>query len=94
MSAGIGFAAVNSSEAFFTQIFLVPLYGLIKLMNLPFGESWAPDISGSPKNISRSISGGCPDFFFFSTFLLFFMTKYFLLFTKKSRDICEKVTAI
>ncbi len=34
------------------------LYGLRKAMNLPSGEICAPAISGLPKKISRSISGG------------------------------------
>src|SRR5947209_2544915 len=32
----------------------------MKAMNLPSGESCAPEISGSPKNSSRSINGGRP----------------------------------
>src|SRR5688500_19755124 len=35
-----------------------PLNGLMKAMNAPSGEICAPAISGSPKNSSRSISGG------------------------------------
>src|ERR1051325_11110879 len=36
----------------------VPLNGLTKAMYVPSGEIWAPAISGSPKNASRSITGG------------------------------------
>src|SRR5215204_2795542 len=51
-------ARSNGAAASFSQIFIVPLYGLRKAMNLPSGEIRAPVISGLPKNTSRSISGG------------------------------------
>src|SRR5688572_14861009 len=55
----MGFAFVNGSSVFLTQMLRVPLKGLIKAMKAPSGEICAPEISGSPKNSSRSISGGC-----------------------------------
>ena len=58
-SAVINRAAVNGSPAFFTHTLRVSLYGLMNAMYLPSGESWAPVISGLPKNSSRSSSGGC-----------------------------------
>src|SRR5437773_3911188 len=54
-----GFAASNGSATFFTKMLRVPLSGLMNDMNLPSGESCAPEISGSPKNSSRSMIGGC-----------------------------------
>src|SRR6266852_4978929 len=60
VSAVIGFAASKASAVRLTQILRVPLNGLTKAMNLPSGEIWAPEISGSPKNSSRSIIGGRP----------------------------------
>src|SRR5262245_36742834 len=38
----------------------VSFQGLRKATYLPSGESWAPAISGLPKNSSRSMSGGAP----------------------------------
>src|SRR6185369_1113554 len=58
VSAVIGFALLKGSPVFFTQTLRVPLNGLMKAMNAPSGEIWAPAISGSPKKSSRSISGG------------------------------------
>src|SRR6185369_9647722 len=58
VSAVTGFALANGSAVFFTQTLRVPLNGLIKAMYAPSGEIWAPAISGSPKNSSRSIIGG------------------------------------
>src|SRR4030095_13253843 len=60
VSAVIGFALSNGSSVRLTQMLRVPLKGLMKAMNLPSGEIWAPAISGSPKKRSRSISGGSP----------------------------------
>src|SRR5258705_12327227 len=59
LSLVMGLAASNGSSVRFTQILRVPLKGFTKLMNFPSGEICAPEISGSPKNNSRSISGGC-----------------------------------
>src|SRR5690242_1185395 len=58
VSAVMGFALVNGSPVFLTQTLRVPLNGLTNAMNVPSGEIWAPAISGSPKKISRSITGG------------------------------------
>ena len=58
VSAVIGFALSNGSPAFFTQMLRVPLKGLMKAMYWPSGEICAPEISGSPKNSSRSMTGG------------------------------------
>src|SRR6185369_2849594 len=58
VSAVIGFALVNGSAVFFTQMLRVPLNGLRNAMNAPSGEICAPAISGSPKNSSRSMIGG------------------------------------
>jgi len=60
VSAVIGFAASKGSSVRLTQTFRVPLNGFTNAMNFPSGEIWAPEISGSPKNSSRSIIGGCP----------------------------------
>src|SRR5207244_11243012 len=60
VSAVIGFALSKDSSVRLTQTLRVPLKGLIKAMNLPSGEICAPEISGSPKNSSRSINGGKP----------------------------------
>src|SRR5258705_1883191 len=60
VSAVTGFALSNESSVRLTQTLRVPLNGLTKAMNLPSGEICAPEISGSPKNSSRSISGGWP----------------------------------
>src|SRR5207249_7957565 len=60
VSAVIGFALSKDSSVRLTQTLRVPLRGLIKAMNLPSGEIWAPEISGSPKKSSRSIIGGRP----------------------------------
>src|SRR5438128_9899094 len=60
VSAVIGFAFSKGSSVVLTQILRVPLNGLINAMNLPSGEICAPEISGSPKNNSRSITGGNP----------------------------------
>src|SRR2546423_4700153 len=60
VSAVIGRALSNGSSARLTQTLRVPLNGLIKAMNLPSGDIWAPTISGSPKNSSRSIKGAWP----------------------------------
>src|ERR1700683_2930209 len=51
-------AELNGSEICFTQMLRVSFQGLRKAMYLPSGESWAPDISGSPNSSSRSISRG------------------------------------
>src|SRR5687767_5245028 len=61
LSLVIGFAASKGSSVRLTQTLRVPLNGLTKATNLPSGEICAPEISGSPKNNSRSISGGRPD---------------------------------
>src|SRR5687767_15526238 len=58
LSAVIGLAFANGSAVFLTQMLREPLNGLIKAMNAPSGEIWAPAISGSPKKSSRSIRGG------------------------------------
>src|SRR5438552_6282761 len=58
VSAVIGFALSKDSSVPLTQTLRVPLKGLMKAMNLPSGEICAPAISGSPKNNSRSMSGG------------------------------------
>src|SRR6185437_11151496 len=58
VSAVIGFALVNGSAVFFTQMFRVPLNGLRNAMSAPSGEICAPAISGSPNKSSRSIMGG------------------------------------
>ena len=60
VSAVIGRAFSNGSSVVLTQMLRVPLNGLTKAMNLPSGEIWAPEISGSPKNDSRSMTGGNP----------------------------------
>src|SRR6266571_5515036 len=60
VSAVIGLAESNGSSVRLTQMLRVPLKGLTKAMNLPSGEICAPEISGSPKNSSRSITGGRP----------------------------------
>src|SRR6266853_3749415 len=60
VSAVSGFAESKGASVALIQILRVPLNGLIKAMNLPSGEICAPAISGSPKNNSRSISGGWP----------------------------------
>src|SRR6185312_6910447 len=59
LSFVIGLAASKGSSVRLTQTLRVPLNGLTKAMNFPSGEIWAPEISGSPKNSSRSIIGGC-----------------------------------
>src|SRR5712691_2930934 len=56
----MGLAVSKASSVRFTQMLRVPLNGLMKAMNLPSGEICAPEISGSPKNNSRSIKGGSP----------------------------------
>src|SRR5438128_12515514 len=58
VSAVIGFAESNGASVVLTQTLRVPLKGLTNAMNLPSGDIWAPEISGSPKNSSRSIRGG------------------------------------
>ena len=58
VSALIGFAAAKGSSAFFTQMFRVPLYGFRNEIYFPSGEICAAVIFTSPKNASRSISGG------------------------------------
>src|SRR4026209_2998255 len=60
LSAVRGLAASNGSSVRLTQILRVPLKGFTNAMNFPSGEIWAPEISGSPKNNSRSIKGGAP----------------------------------
>src|SRR5436309_11442947 len=59
VSAVTGFAALNGSSVFLSQMLRVLLSGLRKAMYFPSGEICAPEISGSPKNSSRSMSGGC-----------------------------------
>src|SRR5216683_2479225 len=61
VSAVIGRALSNGSSVRFTQMLRVPLNGLRNATNRPSGEICAPIISGSPKNTSRSMSGGRPD---------------------------------
>src|SRR6185503_12904321 len=61
LSLVIGFAASKGSSVRLTQTLRVPLSGFTKATNLPSGEICAPEISGSPKNSSRSIIGGRPD---------------------------------
>src|ERR1041384_4688871 len=58
VSAVTGFAALKGSSVFLTQMLRVLLSGLRKAMYFPSGEICAPEISGSPKNNSRSMSGG------------------------------------
>jgi hypothetical protein len=41
-------------------MFLVSFQGFKKAIYRPSGESWAAEISGLPKNNSRSRSGGSP----------------------------------
>src|SRR3989454_11739347 len=60
VSAVMGLALSKGSSVALTQMLRVPLNGLMKAMNLPSGEICAPEISGSPKNNSRSIKGGGP----------------------------------
>src|SRR6266480_6096683 len=59
LSAVMGFAASKGSSVRLTQTLRVPLKGFTNAMNFPSGEICAPEISGSPKNSSRSIIGGC-----------------------------------
>src|SRR5437867_11891408 len=59
VSAVTGFAALKGSSVFLTQMLRVLLSGLRKAMYFPSGEICAPEISGSPKNNSRSMIGGC-----------------------------------
>src|SRR5438093_13702610 len=59
VSAVTGFAALNGSPVFLNQMLRVLLSGLRKATNFPSGEICAPEISGSPKNNSRSMIGGC-----------------------------------
>src|ERR1700682_639536 len=61
VSAVTGFALSKGSAVRFTQTLRVPFSGFTKAMNCPSGEIRAPEISGSPKNNSRSINGGAPD---------------------------------
>src|SRR4029078_5081062 len=58
VSLVISFAAEYGSSTRLTQTLRVSLYGLRKEMYRPSGEIWAPEISGLPKNSSRSMSGG------------------------------------
>src|SRR3954467_12406031 len=58
MSLVISFAAVHGSLTPFTQMLRVSLYGLRNEMYFPSGDICAPEISGLPKNSSRSMSGG------------------------------------
>src|ERR1700722_3396374 len=51
-------AELNGSAVCLTQMLRVPFQGFTKARYLPSGESWAPDISGSPNKSSRSIMGG------------------------------------
>src|SRR6266536_5385502 len=60
VSAVRGLALSKGSSVVLTQTLRVPLNGLMKAMNLPSGEICAPEISGSPKKSSRSITGGKP----------------------------------
>src|SRR5258706_7549949 len=60
VSAVSGLAESKGASVALIQTLRVPLNGLIKAMNLPSGDIWAPAISGSPKNNSRSIRGGMP----------------------------------
>src|ERR1041385_5735116 len=60
VSAVIGFALSKESSVRLTQTLRVPLKGFMKAMNFPSGEICAPEISGSPKNNSRSMIGGRP----------------------------------
>src|SRR5215471_7272999 len=62
VSAVIGFALSKASSVRLIQMLRVSLNGLMKAMNLPSGEIWAPLISGSPKINSRSMMGTVPDF--------------------------------
>src|SRR5262245_32295445 len=57
VSSVSGMAALKGSVARLTQMLRVSLYGLIKAINCPSGESCAPDISGFPNSNSRSIKG-------------------------------------
>src|ERR1041384_535412 len=58
VSLVISLAAVHGSLTPFTQTLRVSLYGFRKEMYLPSGDIWAPEISGLPKNSSRSMIGG------------------------------------
>src|SRR4029434_3717186 len=60
LSFVMGLAASKGSSVRLTQTLRVPLNGLTNAMNFPSGEICAPEISGSPKKSSRSISGGRP----------------------------------
>src|ERR1700683_5437076 len=51
-------AELNGSAVWLTQMLRVTFQGLTNAMYLPSGESWAPDISGSPNKSSRSMIGG------------------------------------
>ena len=51
-------AASKGSAVFLTQMLRVSLQGLRKATYWPSGESWAAEISGLPKNSSRSRTGG------------------------------------
>src|SRR5208337_1572109 len=51
-------AELNASAVCFTQTLRVLFQGFRNAMNLPSGESCAPEISGSPKSRSRSMIGG------------------------------------
>src|SRR5687768_605415 len=59
VSAVTGLAVSNGSSVRFTQMLRVPFKGLMKAIYFPSGEICAPEISGSPKNNSRSIRAGC-----------------------------------
>src|SRR5215813_11483035 len=58
-----GRALSNGSSVFLIQMFRVPSSGFRNEMNRPSGEICPPEISGSPKNSSRSRIGGGPDSF-------------------------------
>src|SRR5690349_22539420 len=58
VSLVMSLAAVQGSLTRFTQMLRVSLYGLRNEMYLPSGDICAPEISGLPKNSSRSMSGG------------------------------------
>ena len=58
VSAVTGFAALKGSWVFLTQMLRVLLSGFRKAMYFPSGEICAPEISGSPKSNSRSMTGG------------------------------------
>src|SRR5712692_4946741 len=58
VSALMGFALSKGSSRRLTQMLRVPSSGFKNEIQLPSGESCAPEISGSPNSSSRSMIGG------------------------------------